>query len=60
MVEHGGQVLAQVTVSLGFAVFPAHGTTADSLIRAADQALYQAKRSGRNWVEVGTSRHSEG
>jgi diguanylate cyclase (GGDEF)-like protein len=59
MVEHGGQALAQVTVSLGVAGFPAHGTTADSLIRAADQALYQAKRGGRNRVEVGTIRHSE-
>jgi len=59
MVEHGGQALAQVTISLGIAVFPEHGMTADSLIRAADQALYQAKRSGRNRVEVVTMPHSE-
>jgi diguanylate cyclase (GGDEF)-like protein/PAS domain S-box-containing protein len=59
MVEHGEQVLAQVTISLGIAVFPEHGMTADSLIRAADQALYQAKRSGRNRVEVVTMPHSE-
>jgi diguanylate cyclase (GGDEF)-like protein len=58
-VKHGGQALAQVTISLGVAVFPEHGTTADSLIRAADQALYQAKRNGRNRVEVGTILHSE-
>jgi diguanylate cyclase (GGDEF)-like protein/PAS domain S-box-containing protein len=59
VVKHGGQALAQVTISLGVAVFPEHGTTADSLIRAADQALYQAKRNGRNRVEVGTILHSE-
>jgi diguanylate cyclase (GGDEF)-like protein len=58
-VQHGEQPLAQVTISLGVAVFPAHGTTAESLIRAADQALYQAKRNGRNRIEVVTILHSE-
>ncbi len=51
-VEHQGQPLARVTASLGVAVFPQHGTSADMLIRAADQALYQAKRTGRDRVVV--------
>lgn len=38
----------RVTISLGVASFPLHGRTADAIIRAADEALYQAKRSGRN------------
>jgi diguanylate cyclase (GGDEF)-like protein len=59
VVQHNGQALAQVTISLGVAVFPEHSVLADDIIRAADQALYQAKRNGRNRVEVGTSRHSE-
>jgi two-component system, cell cycle response regulator len=41
-----------VTVSVGAAVFPRHGSTATYLLRAADQALYDAKRSGRDRVVV--------
>jgi len=43
---------AFVTVSSGLASFPAHGTTAAELIEAADRALYQAKRQGRNQVAI--------
>lgn len=35
-------------VSVGIALFPAHGSTVDALIAAADKALYEAKRGGRN------------
>lgn len=48
--KHDDQDLGVVTVSLGVATFPDHGTTADALIRAADQVLYEAKRKGRNRV----------
>ncbi|MFZ0322948.1 MAG: diguanylate cyclase [Actinomycetes bacterium] len=37
-----------LTVSIGAAVFPGHGVTAAQLLRAADQALYLAKNSGRD------------
>lgn len=37
-----------VTISFGVAVYPRDGTTADQLMRAADRALYAAKRNGRN------------
>jgi diguanylate cyclase (GGDEF)-like protein/putative nucleotidyltransferase with HDIG domain len=37
-----------LTISLGLATFPHHGETAASLLRAADEALYAAKDSGRN------------
>jgi diguanylate cyclase (GGDEF)-like protein len=39
-----------VTISAGVAVFPDHGTSRDELIRAADNALYCAKQTGRNRV----------
>jgi diguanylate cyclase (GGDEF)-like protein len=40
------------TVSIGVAESPRHGTTVSSLLAAADAALYQAKRSGRNATQV--------
>lgn len=38
------------TLSLGVASFPAQANDAESLLIAADQALYAAKRNGRNQV----------
>jgi diguanylate cyclase (GGDEF)-like protein len=37
-----------VTVSIGVAVYPEHGTTAQQVLDAADDALYVAKRAGRD------------
>jgi len=51
-VEYLGQSLGTVTASLGVAVFPNHALTATTLLRTADQALYQAKRAGRDRVVV--------
>jgi diguanylate cyclase (GGDEF)-like protein len=39
-----------ITISVGIAAYPEHGRTAEELLRAADTALFQAKRSGRNQV----------
>jgi diguanylate cyclase (GGDEF)-like protein len=41
-----------VTVSVGVASMPVHATSLPSLVGAADQALYEAKRSGRNRTVV--------
>ncbi|HVY06828.1 MAG TPA: diguanylate cyclase [Burkholderiales bacterium] len=38
----------RVTASLGISIFPDHGRDAETLIRHADQAMYDAKESGRN------------
>jgi diguanylate cyclase (GGDEF)-like protein len=49
---------AFVTVSSGLASFPQHGVNAADLIEAADKALYQAKRQGRNQVAIaGATKH---
>ncbi len=41
-----------VTVSLGTATYPLNAGDAPTLLRAADVALYRAKRAGRNRVEA--------
>ncbi len=46
---HEGQQV-RVTMSLGLAVYPRHGTEKSLLIERADQALYRAKQQGRNRV----------
>lgn len=40
----------RITVSIGVASWPLHGDSADTLVAAADAALYIAKRSGRNRI----------
>jgi diguanylate cyclase (GGDEF)-like protein len=39
-----------LSASFGVASYPLHAATAEDLIRAADRALYRAKRAGRNCV----------
>lgn len=40
----------KITLSVGLAEFPQHGPTAELVISSADEALYEAKRQGRNRV----------
>jgi diguanylate cyclase (GGDEF)-like protein len=44
-----------VTVSIGVSSYPEHGADVDSLIRAADEAMYKAKRAGKNQVAISGS-----
>lgn len=41
---------ADLTVSIGIAMYPYHGSTPDELIGEADRAMYVAKLNGRNSV----------
>nr|WP_240942212.1 diguanylate cyclase [Planosporangium thailandense] len=45
-----------VTVSIGIAVYPDHGTTGAAVLEAADDALYQAKSGGRDGFRVARTR----
>ncbi|MCQ8129231.1 putative bifunctional diguanylate cyclase/phosphodiesterase [Methylomonas rivi] len=38
----------QVTASMGIALYPLHGNTADDLVHKADIAMYEVKQRGRN------------
>jgi diguanylate cyclase (GGDEF)-like protein/PAS domain S-box-containing protein len=42
------EVRVDMTCSIGVAIFPEHGTTADQLAASADAAMYRAKRAGKN------------
>jgi diguanylate cyclase (GGDEF)-like protein/PAS domain S-box-containing protein len=48
-----------VTASIGVALYPAHGTGQETLLRHADAAMYDAKARGRDAVSVYDERMSE-
>jgi diguanylate cyclase (GGDEF)-like protein/PAS domain S-box-containing protein len=50
--QYEGQTLDAVSLSVGVAIFPEHGSTSVVLLKAADDALYRAKRLGRGRVVV--------
>jgi diguanylate cyclase (GGDEF)-like protein len=47
-----GSETVRVDATIGIALFPDHGRTADELIRAADMAMYAAKKGGRGRVRT--------
>ena len=49
-VSFKGQDLPAVTLSMGIAIYPDHGTEWNDLIQLADKALYRAKEQGRDRV----------
>jgi len=51
-IREEGVELMGVTASLGVAIFPDHAAEPESLLRAADKALYDAKGRGRNQVRI--------
>lgn len=49
-IEHLHRPLDPVTLSIGVAIFPDHGDSAEAVISCADAALYLAKEGGRDRV----------
>jgi diguanylate cyclase (GGDEF)-like protein/PAS domain S-box-containing protein len=58
-IMYQGKTLGMVTISVGVAAFPAHGTSPKELMVAADAALYEAKRGGRDQVVVASEKAVE-
>ena len=54
--EYRGQPLGKITASFGVALAPDHAGDPESLLRASDQALYNAKAAGRDRVVVYTAK----
>jgi diguanylate cyclase (GGDEF)-like protein len=57
--KYRDQPLGKITASFGVALFPDQAEGSDSLMRAADDALYQAKGAGRDRVIVKMSRTTQ-
>ena len=49
-----GAAAARLGASVGISLYPEHGEEAEQLRRAADAALYRAKREGKGRAEVAT------
>lgn len=47
---HDARIAARVTGSIGVAVFPDNGSTAEEVLAQADRAMYQAKKQGKNQI----------
>jgi diguanylate cyclase (GGDEF)-like protein/PAS domain S-box-containing protein len=50
--QYKKQPLGQLTLSVGVAAFPEHGSTSEDLLKIADQCLYESKKRGRDIVTV--------
>ncbi len=50
--KYKNEILGPVTISVGVSAFPQHASTAEGLLKAADQCLFKSKQSGRDRVTV--------
>ncbi len=46
------ETVGSLSISVGVAAFPEHGSTSDELLKIADECLYQSKARGRDVVTV--------
>jgi diguanylate cyclase (GGDEF)-like protein/PAS domain S-box-containing protein len=59
IILHQGKSMGMITISVGVAAFPEHGTSPKELMAAADAALYEAKHGGRDQVVTAVARAAE-
>ena len=52
VIDLAGIGQAHIGLSIGGAAYPMHGKTAQDVMRAADEAMYQVKRTGKNSVAM--------
>src|SRR5258705_12278473 len=57
-IEYDGRRIGGLTLSVGIGIFPDHGESGRAALRAADTALYRAKRAGRDCVVMGEKRQA--
>ena len=55
---HHNSKPANISASIGIAYYPGHGCEVQQLIRIADEAMYQAKRNGKDGTVVFTEKHA--
>jgi len=56
--QYKKQPLGQLTISVGVAAFPEHGSTSEELLKIADQCLYESKGRGRDVVTVALTQNA--
>ena len=56
--QYKKQSLGQLTLSVGVAAFPEHGSTSEELLKTADQCLYESKARGRDVVTLPSKQHA--
>ena len=56
--QYKKQPLGPLTLSVGIAAFPEHGSTSEDLLKIADQCLYESKNRGRDYCDCGSSTKS--
>jgi diguanylate cyclase (GGDEF)-like protein len=49
-IDHHGAVVQGITTSIGVACYPADAASVEQLVARADEALYRAKKAGRDRV----------
>jgi diguanylate cyclase (GGDEF)-like protein/PAS domain S-box-containing protein len=57
--QYKKETLGQLTLSVGVAAFPEHGSTSRDLLKIADQCLYESKARGRDVVTVASSQDTQ-
>lgn len=54
-----GEIVLQISASIGVTLYPQDDTDADRLIRHADQAMYLAKEAGKNQYHLFDTAHDD-